>query len=228
MKLLSIIILSSIGCSNAQIVRPFFNSVISPLLTGAFSDILQSALSEIDPLAIGFTSSLDIDTPTGCSGDTTASFTISEISNISTASLDTFRMTSFCFSLPSFGIGMLVETSLPSLIVSMEGNMTTSDSSCGPIAFSGSAGITDATFNFGFDASMSISTSFTFAELNITAFEFNWTSIDVELENLGLFESVADDVENLLNDEVKNAVLGVVNRDLLQDVIDTVIPFSVP
>ena len=230
MKLFKIILLSSVGCSNAQIVRPFFNSFISPLLTGGFSDLLQSALSSVEPLAIGLTSSIDVGNPPGCSGETKVSFTVGNLYNISTLSLSTLEMSSFCFSLPSFGVGMLIESGIPSLLVTLEGNVTSSDPDCGSLGFTGSGGITDVAFNFGFDAAMQFAiTSFSFDSLNISAFEFSWNAISIELSNLGDdFESIAEDIENLLNEEVKGVVLGVVNATLLQDAVDTIVPFSIP
>ena len=232
MILRNTILLTILGGANAQgIVPSIFNS-FSGIFINIFNSLVSDGLADADPFALDteIEQSLgDISTPSCSDVSTEVSFTINDLTGLSTVEINQLEMTEFCFGFPDFKVGLEFEAGIELLSADFEG--TISGEGCGESTeqmFTGSASLTEAEFKFGFDADMTIEAGFSLNSVNIESFSLTWENLTVDFSDLGDFDEVAETLTDTLTSSIEDAVNTLVNATVLQDGIDAVVPFSIP
>ena len=229
MKLLSIIALSSIACVNAQdlgFVTAFVNQFLF-LWTDNFNDFLGNFLDTADPFELGLQNSVDLTASADC-GDisATATFTIDELKGMSTGQIEDLRMTRFWFTEAGFAFVAGIRTLEASVSGSLDGDVCGESSSQD---FEATAELRNALFSFEIDVVASIVPfQFTLNSVDVIEFSLEWTRLDFDVSDLGEFEDTVGGLTDALEAGVVQAIDEFFIETPLENLINSVLPFSIP
>lgn len=223
----------SVGAQFTNIIMNGFNAASGSVLP-VVNTMVETGLASVDPYTIGFETGIPLGSfPVGvCTMPVSANITIEDIIGLSSASFDEFQMTELESSDGEFIGGFETALSLGFL------NVTTSGTIAGECIvdeetislvqnFTGVASVSGASFLLGLTGEVTINPIVAFVMLNITELDLSWTSLDLTLDDLGIFQPVAEILTSLLINTIETTVNNTVNKDLIEPAIAAVLPIVV-
>lgn len=243
MKVLSLVIFSCIVFPVVGQVPGFLVGILATLAptifntfaflaTGIFNNFVGLALGPVDPFPLnqGINKELgtfDIDS---CGGEVTVVFnaTFNEILGLAAMEIASLSMSSFGIDDSGFVSGFEIVAASDAIVATFDGGIGIPgcDSYEGN-SFAGEAGIGSPSFTFSFDSNVTIFTGFSIDSVNITSFELGWDSVGINITegDLGEAEGVLESMEEQLVSVAESLVSGFVNAELLQSLLDGILPF---
>lgn len=230
MKIHNILVFAPLGYANAQGIVPNIFNMFAAGAVDNLNAVIGEGLETVDPFILDFgppavpLSSISV----GSCGTvtTTATMNIDELQGLSTIEIDELKMTSFSFGCVGFEISAGMSNLLASFSGSLDGSGCSQNFTQN---FTGDAGFSDVEFRFAFTASSSFGLlSFTLEEVEITSFDLSWGSLSVNAGDLGDFDAALTALNDALETAVTDAVDTLVDEKLIQGVIDSIVPFTIP
>lgn len=236
-----------VGLASAQ-DQSFIQKILTPFLTtfvpvafnlvagtatGIFNNLIGDALASFDPYDIDKdyekeVAEKDLD---NCPSNPTkvyALFNANEATGLSEFEVSRLEMTTFELNEDGSLSGFELELKGGEAVaIDMDGTMGPKTTDCAtydPIEFTGVALLSNAVFKFGLEGDVQL-TDFQVKSGNVTNFEFSWDEISITFSDLGDLDDVVDEITTQLTETAEEIAQSFIDKEFLQDAIDSVLPF---
>jgi len=248
MKIQSVFAFASlVGLTSAQ-DQNIFDEILSPFLTIAiplifnifaggaldvFNDMVSTALENFDPFEFDFEQESKVTDKVvdGCGDEKVPVYAVvkaNEAVGLSTMVVNSLEMTDFELNSEGSTSGFSLDAEGGTVSVLLGGTMGPKVEDCANsenIDFNGTLLLDSPFFKFGLDGEVKLFGDLEVSKANITDFEFSWEDLTVNFTDLGDYSDIADSVQTTLISIAEDLANTVINKDFLQDAIDTVLPF---